>query len=54
MGAGFWINDRFCVGARAVFGLTNINSDGTEMYSSDDTDRNFMVLGVARFKFNKK
>lgn len=54
VGAGFWINDRISVGARAVFGLPNINTEGTEMYSSEDTDRNFMILGVARFKINKK
>ena len=54
VGAGFWFNDRISLGARAVFGVSNINTDGTEMYSSDDTDRNMMILAVARFKFNKK
>ena len=54
VGAGFWFNDRLSLGARAVFGVTNINTDGTDLYSSDDTDRNMMILGVARFKFNKK
>ena len=54
VGAGFWINGKLSVGARAVFGLPNINTEGTEMYSSDDTDRNFLLLGVIRYKFNKK
>lgn len=54
IGAGYWINDRISFGTRAVFGLTTINSNDTEMYSSDDSDRNFLLLAVARFKFNKK
>ena len=51
IGAGYKINDQLGVGARAVFGLTNINSDGTEMYSSDDTDRNFLLFGIVSYKF---
>lgn len=54
LGAGYQINDRLSVGARAVFGVTNINTDGTEMYSSDDTDRNFALFAVARYTLTKK
>lgn len=54
VGAGYQINDRLSIGTRAVFGITNINTDGTEIYSSDDTDRNLMILAIARFKLNKK
>jgi hypothetical protein len=53
VGLGYQINDRLDIGARAVFGVTNINTDGTEMYSPDDANRNFMMLAVARYKINK-
>ncbi|WP_346862027.1 porin family protein [uncultured Draconibacterium sp.] len=52
VGAGFWINEKLSVGARAVFGLTNINS--SESYDSDQTDRNFLLLGVVRYNFKKE
>ena len=53
LGIGYWLNDRISAGARIVFGLTNINTEGTEMYTSDDNDRNFMLMGVVRLKLNK-
>lgn len=54
IGAGYNINDQLSIGAQAILGLTNINTDGSEMYSSDDTDRNFMLLGLVRYSFNSK
>ena len=54
VGAGFWFNDRVSIGARVVYGLPNINTEGTDMYSSEDNDHNLLILGVARIKFNKK
>lgn len=54
LGAGYTINDQLSVGIRSVFGLTNINTEGTDMYSSNDTDRNFLLFGVVSYKFKKK
>lgn len=53
LGFGYKVNEQLSIGARAVFGLTNINTDGTEMYSSDDTDRNFILFGVVGYRFKK-
>lgn len=52
VGAGFRFNDKISAGARVVFGLTNINSSHAENgYESDDRDRNFLIMGVARYNF---
>jgi hypothetical protein len=53
LGAGYQFNDQLSIGGRAVFGLTNINTDGTDFYSSNDTDRNFMLLAVLKYRLSK-
>ena len=51
VGAGYWVNDRLSVGARAVFGLTTIDTD--ESADSSENNRNFMLLGIVRLNLNK-
>ena len=53
VGAGYWINERISVGARAVFGLTNINDESSMDYSSDESDRNFILMGTVKISVNK-
>jgi len=51
VGAGYWVNDRLSVGARAVIGLTTIDTD--ESADSSENNRNFMLLGIVRLNLNK-
>lgn len=50
IGLGYWFNYRLSVGARAVFGLTTI--DSSESADSSESNRNFMLMGIIRFNFN--
>ncbi|WP_297085809.1 porin family protein [uncultured Draconibacterium sp.] len=54
VGLGYQLNDNLSLGVRAVYGLSNINTEGTEMYSSEDNDHNVTVFGVFRYTFSKK
>ena len=47
IGAGYNINENLSVGARATFGLLNIDNSG-----SDVKDNNFMLTGVVRYRIN--
>lgn len=52
VGAGFWINDMISVGARAVFGLSNINNSDAVDYGEDPNDKNLLIIGVIRVNIN--
>lgn len=47
IGAGYNINENLSVGARATFGLLNIDNSGY-----NNKDRNFLFTGVVRYRIN--
>lgn len=47
VGAGYNINDNLSVGARATFGLLNIDNSGYDV-----KDNNFLLTGVVRYRIN--
>ncbi|WP_340113577.1 porin family protein [Maribellus mangrovi] len=58
VGIGYCFNDRICIGTRAVFGLTDINSadafeEVPEVFRDalDYTDRSVLLMVVVKFKF---
>ncbi len=51
VGLGYWINYRLSVGVRAVYGLTTIDTE--DSVDASESNRNFMLLGIVRFNFNK-
>ena len=44
IGAGYWVNNQLCIGARAIWGLTN-NSDS----GSGDKDHNYLITGTISY-----
>jgi len=47
VGVGYRLNKKLSLGARATFGLTNLDDTG-----SDTADHNFMLVAVLRYSFN--
>jgi hypothetical protein len=46
VGAGYQLSKKLSIGARATFGLTNLDDTG-----SDTSDHNFMLVAVLRYAF---
>jgi hypothetical protein len=48
VGVGYQLNEKLSLGARATFGVLDINKE-----ESDTSDRNFMLVAVVRYTFGK-
>lgn len=54
VGIGYWLNERFSLGARAVYGLTNLSSNGAKLHSDNKSLQNFMLCGMLRYQLFAK
>lgn len=53
IGVGYWIGKRVSIGARAVFGLTNLSTQDFVFYDDNPNHQNLMVNGVVRVNLGK-
>lgn len=53
-GIGYWFNRRFSIGARAVYGLTDMSGDGAKIPPVNSNHQNFLIAAVLRFNVTGK
>jgi len=41
------------IGARGIFGLTNLSSNGAAIHSSTGNHQNFLLVGILRHNIHK-
>lgn len=53
-GVGYWFNKRFSIGARTVYGLTDMSANGAKIPPSTSNHQNFLVTAMFRFNLTGK
>ncbi|WP_167617226.1 porin family protein [Maribellus sediminis] len=53
-GIGYWVNRRFSIGARAVYGLTDMSGNGAKIPPANSNHQNFLIAAVLRFNITGK
>jgi hypothetical protein len=53
IGIGFWMTQNWSIGARGIYGLTNLSSNGAAIHSSTGNHQNFLLVGMLRYNIHK-
>ena len=53
IGIGFWMTKNWSIGARGIYGLTNLSSNGAAIHSSTGNYQNFLLVGILRYHIHK-
>jgi Outer membrane protein beta-barrel domain len=53
-GIGYWFNQRYSIGARVVYGLTDMSGNGAKIPPSDGDHQNLLVTAMFRFNLTGK
>lgn len=49
VGVGYWFKNRFSIGARAVYGLTDMSGNGAKIPPADSNHQNFLLTAMFRY-----
>jgi hypothetical protein len=54
LGLGYWFKNRFSMGMRAVYGLTDMSANGAKIPPQQDNHRNFLLTAMFRYNITGK
>ena len=54
VGLGYWFNSHFSIGARAVYGLTDMSGNGARISPANGNHQNFLLVAMLRYNITGK